>query len=95
MATKSTTNRPSRDSVADRAATVARDFHQVGGAAKQMAADSVAAVRDTAYQYLDEGRSRVRHLGTGVQSHVQEQPLKALLIAAGVGFLLGAIWTRR
>ena len=94
MATNSTTKR-TRDTVADRAATVAQDFHEVGDAARQMATHGVAAVRDTAYQYLDEGRSRVRHLGDGVHSKVQDQPLRALLIAAGVGFMLGAIWTRR
>lgn len=95
MATNSTIKRASPDTVADRAATVARDCRDIGDAAKQMAADSVAAVRDTAYQYFDEGRSHVRHLSTGVQSQIQERPLKAILIAAGVGFLLGAIWTRR
>lgn len=93
MTTKSTTER--RSAVADRAASVADDFHEVGDAARQMANHSVAAVRETAMQYLDEGRSRAQHLGDEIQSHVTERPLKSLLLAAGVGFLLGAIWTRR
>lgn len=95
MANHSTSKRASRETVADRAVSVARDFHAVGGAARQMATHSMEAVRDTARQYLDDGRSQVRHLGEGVQARIAEQPLKSLLIAAGIGFLLGAIWTRR
>ncbi|MGD9636272.1 MAG: YqjD family protein [Pirellulales bacterium] len=95
MASNSTAKRSARETVADRAATVARDFHDVGDAARQMANHSLEAVRDTAKQYLDDGRTHVRHLGEGMHTRVTEQPLKSLLIAAGIGFLIGAIWTRR
>jgi ElaB/YqjD/DUF883 family membrane-anchored ribosome-binding protein len=95
MATNSNLKRRSHDTIADRTATVARDMQQIGDAARKMADHSVTAVRDTAKQYLDEGRSRLEHLGDDVQSRVAEQPIKALLVAAGIGFLIGAIWTRR
>lgn len=94
MATNSTARRSS-NSIPARTVTVARDLEDMGAAAKQMAHHSVAAVRDTALEYLDVGRSRVRHIGEDIQSRVVQQPVKSLLIAAGVGFLLGAIWTRR
>jgi len=94
MASTSTTKRRT-DNPADRAAVVARDFHQVSDAAKHLANDSVAVVRDTTLQYLGEGRSRIRHFNDELQSRVAEQPLKSLLIAASIGFLLGAIWIRR
>lgn len=94
MATNSTA-RQRNSSVAERAASVANDFHGIGDAAKQMASHSVAAVRDTALNYLDEGGSLVRRFGDNIQSRVTRQPVKSLLVAAGVGFLLGAIWTRR
>lgn len=95
MASNSQTKRDARDTIADRASTITKDFHEVGDAAKRIATDSVDALRETANQYLDEGRSRARHLGDNVQAKVQEQPVKSLLIAAGLGFLLGAIWIRR
>jgi ElaB/YqjD/DUF883 family membrane-anchored ribosome-binding protein len=93
MASNTTTKRRN-NTVADRAAAVA-DFHEIGDAARQMANHSVAAVRDTAIQYLDEGCSRVQHLGDEIHSRVTERPMKSLLVAAGIGFVLGAIWTRR
>ena len=30
----------------------------------------------------------------GIESYVREKPLQAVLIAAGVGLLLGALWKR-
>jgi ElaB/YqjD/DUF883 family membrane-anchored ribosome-binding protein len=95
MANNSSTKRVVRETLADRASTIAQDFHEVGDAARRIATDSVEAMRETAHECLDEGRDRARHLGDSVQAKVQEQPVKALLIAAGLGFLLGAFWTRR
>ncbi len=95
MASKSHTKRHDVDTVANRASTIAKDFHEVGDAAKRIATDSVGALSDTAHQYLDEGRSHARHVGDDIQARVQEQPVKSLLIAAGLGFLLGALWIRR
>ena len=31
----------------------------------------------------------------GVEDYIKEQPIKALLIAAGVGLLVGLFWRRR
>ena len=95
MTTNSHTKRAARDTVADRASAITKDFHEVGDAAKRIATDSVEALRETANQYLDQGRSRARELGDSVQTRVQEKPVKSLLIAAGLGFLLGALWIRR
>jgi ElaB/YqjD/DUF883 family membrane-anchored ribosome-binding protein len=90
MATSSNIKRNSND-----LHPVVKDVHDVRDAAKRIATDGAEAIRETAHHYLDEGRSRVQHLGENVQSKVEEQPLKALLLAAGIGFLVGAIWTRR
>ena len=87
--------RSKRDDVAEQASTIARDLHEVGNATRRMANDSVEALRDSANQYLDEGRVRVRELSESMQHRVQEQPMKSVLIAAGIGFLLGVLWVRR
>lgn len=95
MATNSHAKRHPSERLADRAATIANDVHEVGDAAKRVASDSVDAIRNTAHQYLAEGRARARDLGGSVQERVQQKPVKSLLVAAGIGFLLGAIWIRR
>jgi ElaB/YqjD/DUF883 family membrane-anchored ribosome-binding protein len=83
------------DDIAEKATTVAKDVQEAGREARRMAADQVEALRETASQYFDESRSRVREIGETVQHRVQEQPLASVLIATAVGFLLGVIWVRR
>ena len=81
--------RSKRDDVAEQASTIAKDLQEVGHATRRMANDSVEALRETANQYLDEGRHRVRELSETMQHRVQDQPMTSVLVAAAVGFVLG------
>ena len=84
-----------REHASDGAATLKQGIHDVGTAARQMAADRMEEMRDRAGHFVDEGRERIRNAADTVQSRVQDRPVKSLLIAAGIGFLLGAWWMRR
>jgi ElaB/YqjD/DUF883 family membrane-anchored ribosome-binding protein len=84
-----------REAISSRASAIARDFQDVSTATKRMASDSVDALRKTANDFLAEGRTKARKVGEGVQAKVQEQPVKSMLIAAGVGFLVGMFLARR
>jgi ElaB/YqjD/DUF883 family membrane-anchored ribosome-binding protein len=84
-----------RKAISERATAIAKDFQEVRSATKQMATDSVDALRRTASDLVDEGRTKAREVGQSVQSKVQETPVKSVLIAAAVGFLLGVFWIRR
>ena len=81
-----------REAISERASAIAKDFKDVSTATKRVAADSVDALRQTANDFLDEGRTTVRKVGESVQGKVQEQPVKSMLIAAGVGFLVGVLF---
>lgn len=84
-----------REGISERASAVAKDFQDVSTATRRMATDSVDALRQTANDLVDEGRTRARDVGEAVQAKVQEQPVKSMLIAAGVGFLVGVLFGRR
>jgi ElaB/YqjD/DUF883 family membrane-anchored ribosome-binding protein len=84
-----------REAISERASAIAKDFQDVRSATKQMATDSVDVLRHTANDLFDEGRTKAREVGQSVQSKVQEKPVKSVLIAAAVGFLLGVFWVRR
>ena len=81
--------------VANRAATFAEDIKELGAAAKRTMADSADAVRETANEYLDQGRAKAREAGERVQQQVGEKPMTSVLLAAAMGFLLGIFWVRR
>jgi ElaB/YqjD/DUF883 family membrane-anchored ribosome-binding protein len=76
-------------------ASISDNIDEVRTATRKMANDSVEALRDTANQYLDEGKMRVRELSDTVQHRVQDQPITSILVASAVGFLLGVLWVRR
>jgi ElaB/YqjD/DUF883 family membrane-anchored ribosome-binding protein len=40
------------------------------------------------------GRQRAQEWEKGLEDYVHEKPLQAILIAAGVGMLLGVLWKR-
>ena len=61
---------------------------------KQAATEQFERARDTAEEYYDRGREKAEAWQHELEQYVQEQPLKALLIAAGVGAVLGIIWKR-
>jgi ElaB/YqjD/DUF883 family membrane-anchored ribosome-binding protein len=52
-------------------------------------------VRGRASDYVQTGREQLRSAGETVSHQIQEKPLSSLLIACGVGFLLGVLWMRR
>jgi ElaB/YqjD/DUF883 family membrane-anchored ribosome-binding protein len=84
-----------REMISERVSEIAKDFQEVSSATKRMAADSMDALRQTATQFLGEGRMKVREVGKSVQSKVQGKPGKSMIIAAAVGFLVGILWMRR
>jgi ElaB/YqjD/DUF883 family membrane-anchored ribosome-binding protein len=88
------TTRRQKNESAGQVSTISKDFRDVKSATRQMATDGVEALRATTDQFIDEGRARMREWGDTVASRVQDQPVKALLVAAALGFLVG-VFVRR
>lgn len=80
------------------ATTSQNDQHTAGqaaAAAARVAQEQFENLREKASEYYQEGRQRVQQVGEDLGQRIRQHPLEAILIAAGVGFLLGAIWRRR
>ena len=45
------------------------------------------SAKDAAYEQVEQRTRQIKEV-------IQEQPLRSVLIAAGVGFVLGALWAR-
>jgi ElaB/YqjD/DUF883 family membrane-anchored ribosome-binding protein len=84
-----------RKSFSDQTTKIGEDVREISAATKQLAADSVDAVQQTAGQLIDEGRSRALGAIENAQGKVKEKPVKSVLIAAAVGFLFGVFWRSR
>lgn len=75
--------------------TVVQDLQELGGMAREMAQEKVDQVRAGAADCAKEGRERIQQVEHGIEQYIRDQPLKSMLIAAGVGLVLGRFWMRR
>ncbi len=75
----------------DQAADKLRDL---GGQVRDAATGKYNEARERAQHYIDEGRATAEQWEQSIEGYVQEKPLQAVLIAAGVGLLVGLLWKR-
>jgi ElaB/YqjD/DUF883 family membrane-anchored ribosome-binding protein len=75
------------DRVREKAAEVSQHL-------KDVANEKYGEVRDKASQVYNQGRETAEQWEQSLESYVQEKPLQAVLLAAGVGLLLGLLWKR-
>lgn len=87
--------RPASDRLREQARTVTRDIQEIGGIARDAAEEKFEQIQENASELCDEGREKVRQAARSLEQYVAEKPLTSLLIAAGVGLLLGHFWRRR
>jgi ElaB/YqjD/DUF883 family membrane-anchored ribosome-binding protein len=66
----------------------------MGSQVRDTATEQYQAARDTAAEYYQAGRDKAVQWEEQLETYVREQPLKSLLIAAGIGVVLGVIWKR-
>jgi ElaB/YqjD/DUF883 family membrane-anchored ribosome-binding protein len=76
------------------ATQVGQNLRDLGGQVRDMATERYSQLKDQANEYYETGRDRAREWEENLEQYVQEKPLQAVLIAAGVGVLLGLLWKR-
>jgi ElaB/YqjD/DUF883 family membrane-anchored ribosome-binding protein len=83
------------DDLKSKVADMGESLREMGGHVRDAAREKYENVRDRASEYVEAGRKKVRDLEEGVETYVQENPIHAILIAAGIGMLIGLLWRRR
>ena len=63
--------------------------------AKQSAEEALEGLKGRAADYLDIGRDRALALAELVEEQIRQRPVQSLSVAAGIGFALGLLWSRR
>jgi len=80
------------DRLGDQAMVVTKDIQEMGGIAKDAAQEKLGQLREQATGYYQQGQDQVQSVVSAFEQSVRQQPLKSVLIAAGVGLLLGRLW---
>ena len=73
---------------------VGQNLRDLGGQVRDMATERYEQLRTQATDYYQQGRERAQEWEENLEQYIQEKPLHAVLIAAGVGVLLGLLWKR-
>jgi len=76
------------------ASQVGEQIRDMGGQVRDAARDKYDHLRDRAGHYYEEGRQRAHQWEQNMENYVQERPIKSLLIAAGVGLMVGYLMRR-
>jgi len=81
-------------SIRDTASQVTQSLRDAGSQVRDAATEKVGQLRDQANEYYEQGKQRAQEWEQGVEDYIREKPIQSLLIAAGVGMLLGVLWKR-
>ena len=81
--------------MADQAQQVGQNLRDLGGQVRDAAREKYQKLSEHAQEYYEQGRQKAQEWEEGLESYIQEKPLQAVLIAAGVGVLIGLLWKRR
>jgi ElaB/YqjD/DUF883 family membrane-anchored ribosome-binding protein len=78
----------------EQAQQVGQNLRDLGSQVRDQAQQKYSELSDQAREYYQQGREKAQEWEQGLESYIQEKPLQAVLIAAGVGVLLGLLWKR-
>jgi len=88
-------NRTASKRFTKQANAVSKDIQGMGAVARDVAHEKLEDFQENASAVYEQGRDKVREATRTLERFIAEQPLTSVLIAAGVGLLLGRFWMRR
>ena len=69
-----------------------KDLSAIGG---ELAADTAHVAEERISGYYRDGIKKAQGLEENLETEIRKNPIRSLMIAAGVGLLLGALWRHR
>ena len=71
---------------------VAEDVESMGETVGDAAQEKLRQVREKAAEYCEQGREKVHGAACHCEQFLRQKPLTSVLLALGVGWLLGRFW---
>ncbi len=82
------------DELRDSATRIRDDVRDMGNQVRDAAEEKYTELRDKAAEQYEKGRRRAHDLEEQLESCIRDNPLTSLLVAAGVGAVIGFLWRR-
>jgi len=67
---------------------------QVKETVQDMGTQAKEAMQEAGTQVYEQGRESLQDLSRTIEGQIRQRPLQALLVAGGIGVLLGLLWQR-
>ena len=83
------------DRLGKQAKEVTEDLQEMGETVRDAAQEKLGQVGEKASEYCEQGRDKVHGVACACEQFLRERPLRSVLMAAGIGWLLGRFWKRR
>ena len=83
------------EQVLDKAKTIGNDFVEIGRLVKDAVAERFQELGQNALNRAQNGYERAAEIKDGATVAIEKRPLTAVLIAAGIGILIGFFGRRR
>jgi ElaB/YqjD/DUF883 family membrane-anchored ribosome-binding protein len=74
---------------------VTEDLQEMGGTVRNAAQEKLGHVGEQAAEYYEQGRDKVHGVACACEQYLRERPLRSVLMAAGIGWLIGRLWKGR
>jgi ElaB/YqjD/DUF883 family membrane-anchored ribosome-binding protein len=85
----STLNAGNRKTLGEQTSKVAEDVRELGNMAFAGAGEALDHARERGKNLLERGKDKAVQARDGFEDYVAEHPFKSVLIAAGIGALIG------
>jgi ElaB/YqjD/DUF883 family membrane-anchored ribosome-binding protein len=83
------------DRLGNQAKKAIQDVQEMGGVVREAAQEKLDQVGEKASEYYEQGRDEVHGVACACEQFVRQRPLRSVLVAVGIGWLLGRFWMRR
>ncbi|MGA2258591.1 MAG: hypothetical protein ABSG53_28330 [Thermoguttaceae bacterium] len=78
----------------EQAKEVTEDLQNMGETVRDAAREKLGQVGEKASEYCEQGQEKVHGVACQCEQFLRQKPLTSVLIAVGIGWLLGRFWKR-
>ena len=78
----------------ERASDIRDSVRDLASNAREAAGETMEHWRESATESLKRGKQRATEVEKTIEHYIRDEPMKSVLIAAGVGLLIGFLWKR-
>jgi len=82
------------DQIKERASEVGHQIKDTANQLREKAGEQLDHLRDSAGEYYEQGRETAMRWEHSLEDAVRQNPVRSVLMAAGIGMVLGIIWRK-